>query len=85
MTETVLLALIAAMPTVFTGIAAVIAAVFGWINHSRLKIIRVELNGRLTELVAVTAKGSKAEGVKEEKARGDARASELLDKNIKTK
>ena len=59
MTDTVLVALIAAIP-------GSLAAAFGFLNRSKIEQLEVKVDGRLTQLLAVTEKSSHAEGVKQE-------------------
>ena len=52
---------------VITAIPSIIAAVVSVRNHVKLTDLQVHVNGRLTELLDLTAKSSKAEGMKQEK------------------
>jgi hypothetical protein len=60
-TDTVLVAIIAAIP----GAGAVI---LGFINRKKLGDVSAQVDGRLTELLELTRKSSHAEGMKDEKS-----------------
>jgi hypothetical protein len=62
LTDVVIVALIAAVP-------ATIAALLGMANRSKLGNVGAQVDGRLTELLELTRKSSKADGVKEEQDR----------------
>jgi len=63
MTDAVKIALIATTPPT---IVALSAAVLGWLNRTKLTDVGERVDGRLTELLELTRKSSKAEGVKQE-------------------
>jgi len=50
-----------------SSIPALAAFVYGAINHSKINQLSISINGRLTQLLDLTAKSSKAEGVAQEK------------------
>jgi hypothetical protein len=52
-----------------TALAAVGALLMSWHNSRKIKEVHAATNGMSHELNALTAKASKAEGVKEEKER----------------
>ena len=64
MTDLVKVALITAVPST-------LAAIIGIFNRTKLAAVSEQVDGRLTELLALTRKSSHAEGMKDEKARGD--------------
>lgn len=70
MSDTVLIAIIAAVP-------GTLAAVLGVLNHRRIEKLDVHVDGRLTELLESTAKQQRLEGHEEgrqaEIAEGEAR------------
>ncbi len=55
MSDVVLVALIAAVPST-------LAAVVSLLNHQKIANLEIRVNGRLTELLALTATSSHAEG-----------------------
>jgi len=65
MSDVVIVAIIAAIP-------GTIAAVLGLFNRMKLGVVGERVDGRLTELLELTRKSSKADGVREaqEKAQG---------------
>jgi len=62
MTDTVTIALIAAVP-------GTLAAILGLLNRSKLGAVSVQMDGRMSELLALTRKSSHAQGVKDEQNR----------------
>ena len=64
MSDLVWVAAIAAVPST-------LAALVGLLNHRKIDEVGLRVNGRLTELLHLTATSSKAEGVKQEKEKGD--------------
>jgi len=59
MSDSVIIAFIAAVPGT---IAATAAAVLGLLNHRKISAVEIQIDGRLTELLDLTAKASRAEG-----------------------
>jgi hypothetical protein len=64
-TRNIIIAIIAVFPTTLSSIAALITAVKTKKSVGDLHLL---VNGRLTELLDLTAKSARAEGVLEEKA-----------------
>jgi hypothetical protein len=62
MTDLVKVAIIAAVP-------GTLSALIGVLNHRNISQLNINVNGRLTDLLKLTEKSSKAEGVKEERDR----------------
>ena len=60
MSDPVIVAIIVSVP-------GMIAAILGFFNHNKLGEVSEKVDGRLTELLELTRKASKAEGAKEEK------------------
>jgi hypothetical protein len=58
MTDIVKVALITAAPST-------LAAIIGLLNRSKLGEVSTQMDGRMTELLNLTRKSSKAEGVRE--------------------
>jgi hypothetical protein len=52
---------------VVTAIAAAIAAVFTYLSHSAMQTVKLEINGRMTELMTAVKSVAKSEGVQEER------------------
>jgi hypothetical protein len=50
-----------------TSIPATFAAVVSLMNHDKISKLEVSVDGRLTNLLELTAKSSRAEGAKQEK------------------
>lgn len=63
MSETIIVAVIAAIPTTLASIAAFLQSRK---NTAKLAAIHVEINGRLTQLLELTGKASHAQGMKDE-------------------
>lgn len=57
-----------------TAALGFVTVLIGWRIIQTLKLIRIELDGRLGQLLALTAKSSKAEGALQEKEKDDARS-----------
>lgn len=53
---------------IVTALPATIAAVYAVISHGKIQQLSINVDGRLSELLSLTAKSSKAEGVAQEKA-----------------
>jgi hypothetical protein len=64
MTDAVEIALIAAIPPTVVACGAVW---LGFVNRSKLTNVGEKVDGRLSELLALTRKSSHAEGVKDQK------------------
>jgi hypothetical protein len=64
MTDIVKVALIMSMPST---VGMIISAV----THRKVEVLKTEINGRMSQLIAVTEKSSFAEGVKSEKEHND--------------
>jgi hypothetical protein len=64
MTDAVLVAIVAAVPST-------LAAVLGLVNRRKIGDVQVSVDGRLSELLALTAKSSRAEGQKDTKDSND--------------
>ena len=62
LSEPVQIALIVAVAPTATAICTFI---LGLVNHSKLEKVEEKVNGRLSELLQLTRKSSRAEGVKE--------------------
>ena len=58
------------IPVIVAGVGALpalAALIYGAMNHSKITQLSISVNGRLTQLLDLTAKSSKAEGVAQEK------------------
>ena len=66
MTDLMPLVLVAAPPTITGGLALLL----GWLNKRKLAQVETKVDGRLTELLELTRKSSRAEGVKDQKEKG---------------
>ena len=58
MSDVVLVAIVAAIPST-------LAAILGFMNRQKIDEVQVAVDGRLTELLELTAKSSRAEGKKD--------------------
>ena len=54
---------------VVSAVPATVGAILGLRNHAKLDKLEINVDGRLSELLKITASSSHAEGVKEEKDR----------------
>jgi hypothetical protein len=52
---------------IITAIPGTVAAIYAIVGHAKIEQLTLSVNGRLTELLKITARSSKAEGAKEEK------------------
>jgi hypothetical protein len=57
---------VAVIISIAPTLAACTAAVLGYLNRTRLVKVEKQVNGRLTELLELTRRSSRAEGVKAE-------------------
>jgi hypothetical protein len=71
MSDAITVAIIAAVPST---LAAVAAAFLSFRTHEKVQDVKVEVDGRFTELLALTRKSGEAQGAKEERDRADAAA-----------
>jgi hypothetical protein len=69
MTEAVQVALVVAIPGTIGSLAAVLAAIGAWRNSVKLNEIHIDMDGRFTQMLAMTKQASHAEGVLDEKDR----------------
>ena len=61
------------VPIVVAAVSAVpatIGAILGLRNHAKLDKLEINIDGRLSQLLQITASSSHAEGVKEERDKG---------------
>jgi hypothetical protein len=59
--------------TTIAAAGAIVAAIFSAKNHALTTLLKVEIDGRGTELLALTRKSSHAEGVKDQKDKVEAK------------
>jgi hypothetical protein len=53
--------------TSISAMAAVVAAIVGVRSHAKIDQVKIEINGRMSELLELTRQASHAEGVRDEK------------------
>lgn len=66
MSEAVIIELIRAAPVMLSAGLSFATAVISLVNHQHLKELKVSVNSSLHDLLTLTAKSAKAEGVLEE-------------------
>jgi hypothetical protein len=63
--------------TIITALAAVGAVIVSWLNNRKLQSVHIDLNSRLTQLLAANAHAARSEGIeqgqKDQKAEGAAK------------
>lgn len=71
MSDQVILATITAVPSIIAAVASLIIAVRQVFNHTevkeQMKTLTANTNGKMDQMIALTAKSSRAEGILEEK------------------
>jgi hypothetical protein len=53
--------------TSISAMAAVVAAIVGVRSHAKIDQVKIEINGRMSELLELTRQASHAEGMRDEK------------------
>lgn len=73
-----------AVATIVTAVASLIAAVLGYLNRKNIKSIHIDINSRLTQLLASSSEAANAKGQIEGRATAELGALAVLAKPPKT-
>jgi len=62
MSDAVIIEIVRAVPVIISAFLSLVAAMLSFNNRKKIEDLHVAVNGRLSQLLELTAKSSKAEG-----------------------